>query len=536
MHVRAVPPAVSCRGLTVALRDGATILADVSLDLEPGDSVVLWGRSGAGKTTLLRTIAGLGRSARGEIEVLGRPVGDRVASRVERSRVALIPQHLGLVLERTALDNVLCGALGRLGALGGLAGFPRAVRVAARGRLARLGLGDRADVAVRHLSGGERQRVAIARALMQEPAVILADEPVAALDRARARDVLELLRDVARESGAALVTVLHDERLALEQASRLVAIEEGRIAYDGATGAYFEKRGHAHPDSLPEGEGRAEARAPDPDPDPTPRPHARPGPAPASTARRAGRLALVLAALAAVYASARFVVGASGTRWEYAVSNAFDVVGRFFPPDPSAAGTLATSLAETLAMALLGTTLSLVASVPLAFLAAANLSPAIVRVPARLLLNGLRTVPALVFGLLAVATLGLGPLSGTVALAIYATGYLGRFFYESLESLPRATQEVLHAAGASRLQVARHAAVPEAMPQLLSHVVFMLEYNIRNGSILGVVGAGGIGFYLYAYLRSFDYPKATTALAAIFVVVVLCDALGGWLRGRLRRS
>jgi phosphonate transport system permease protein len=549
--------------VTVAGPGERPILSEVGFDLARGESVILWGPSGAGKTTLLRVLAGLRTPARGEVAVLGEAIageGTRGAARgrASRARVALIPQHLGLVLERTALDNVLCGALGRLGALSGLVAFPRKLRERARGHLRRLGLEDRADVPVRCLSGGERQRVSLARALMQEPAVILADEPVASLDHDRARDVLALLREVSAESGAALVTVLHDDRLAAEHAPRLLAIAGGRLLHDGETRAFFAKRAERRPAGAhatgpctlgedcrcgehggqenrsrvagsEEGGPHAARREEDLEPLPSAPPGGR-------SIRRLVGAGVALASVAALVASVRYIFESAETRWEYAAENAVDVVSRFFPPDVSAAKPLLGSLLETLAMAFLGTLASLLLSAPLAFLAASNLAPRAVRAPTRLALNALRTVPSLVWGLLAVATLGLGALSGTVALAIYSTGYLGRFFYESLESLPRATQEVLHAAGASRLQVFRHAAVPEALPQLLSHVVFMLEYNIRSGSVLGIVGAGGVGFYLHTYLRSFDYPKATTALVVIFLVVVVCDAVGGFLRAHLRRT
>lgn len=144
-----------------------------------------------------------------------------------------------------------------------------------------------------------------------------------------------------------------------------------------------------------------------------------------------------------------------------------------------------------------------------------------------------RTVPSVVWGLFFVAAVGLGSFSGVLALAVYTTGYLGKFYYETCESMDEAAAEALRTSGASQPQIFQYAILPQSLPVLLNYTVFILEYSIRAAAILGVVGAGGSGFYLYVYLRNFEYTRAATLLVLLLVVVVAMDALSGWVRRRL---
>ncbi len=211
--------------------------------------------------------------------------------------------------------------------------------------------------------------------------------------------------------------------------------------------------------------------------------------------------------------------------------HAWDFLKRMAPPDWSVKGTALTALAETIQMALLGTTIGALLSLPLGVMAARNLSPRWLHLAARGLLNLVRTVPSVVWGLFFVAAVGLGSFSGVLALSCYTVGYLGKFYYETFESMDDAAAEALRIAGASKPQVFQYAILPQSLPLLANYTLFILEYSIRAATILGVVGAGGVGFYLYVYLRNFEYPKAATLLILLLVVVIAMD----WLSGRVRR-
>mgnify|MGYP000073689254 CR=1 FL=1 len=205
-------------------------LAEVSVTLSPGEVTVLVGRSGAGKTTLLRVLDGLERPDQGTVELDG--------SAVDPTDVALVFQAGALVDGKSALSNVLDGGLGRLPAWRELVGWhPTAERREALSRLHDVGLAGYADRQVGSLSGGQRQRVGIARALHQEPAVVLADEPVASLDPATARGVLNRLATAVRERDLVGLVSLHQPRLAEPIADRYLGLADGELVLDAPAAA-----------------------------------------------------------------------------------------------------------------------------------------------------------------------------------------------------------------------------------------------------------------------------------------------------------
>ena len=225
----------------VTVRYGAlAALADVSLHIAAGERVGLVGPSGAGKTTLLRLFNGSVRPTSGKAVVLGCDVAGLApgALRRLRSRVGFVHQDLGLVPNQRVIRNVLAGRLGHRGLAGAVRMmlFPtRAEAVDVHRILERVGIQEKLYERTDRLSGGQRQRVAIARALYQDPAALLADEPVASVDPARARDTVALLAEVSRESGLTLCTSLHNLDLAREFFPRLVGMRGGRIVFDRQT-------------------------------------------------------------------------------------------------------------------------------------------------------------------------------------------------------------------------------------------------------------------------------------------------------------
>jgi phosphonate transport system ATP-binding protein len=210
------------RGLCKAY-SGRRVLDDVDLDIAPGEFAVILGANGSGKSTALRCVVGLETPDAGEIQIGG------------AGRAAMVFQKIHLVGRRTALDNVCAGALGRLPLLQSLV-FPRAVREQAMACLDRVGLADRAGDRTGRLSGGQQQRVAIARALCRQASVVLADEPVSALDPSAAEQVVALLAELAGD-GLAVAAVLHQPDLARRHAHRIVGLLDGRIVFDTATDA-----------------------------------------------------------------------------------------------------------------------------------------------------------------------------------------------------------------------------------------------------------------------------------------------------------
>jgi putative ABC transport system ATP-binding protein len=224
--------AIRLRGVSYAFGEGELrkpVLRDVALDVASGEIVLLTGPSGSGKTTLLTLVGALRAMQDGAADVLGVDL----ASANERTRVALrrcigfIFQNHNLLGFLTVRQNVAMALeLDR-------ASDERKRLTEADDILARVGLAAHADKRPAQLSGGQRQRVAVARALAKRPELVLADEPTAALDKASGLEVVRLLREMAKEQGAAILLVTHDPRI-LEFSDRIVAMEDGRIVDDAA--------------------------------------------------------------------------------------------------------------------------------------------------------------------------------------------------------------------------------------------------------------------------------------------------------------
>jgi len=210
-------------------------------------------------------------------------------------------------------------------------------------------------------------------------------------------------------------------------------------------------------------------------------------------------------------------------------------VGEFFPPDtrPAFLGKVLAGTLETLAMSVLGTALAALGGLALAGPAASR--TAWLRAPTRWLLNALRAIPELVWAALLLVSAGLGPLAGTLALALHTTGVLGRLFAEALENAPPGPAEALRTQGLGGLRVLLYARLPQVLPQLMSYTLYRWENNIRAAAVLGVVGAGGLGQLLAFHMGLFHMPRTASILLAMLALVALVDALSYASRRLLMR-
>jgi phosphonate transport system permease protein len=207
--------------------------------------------------------------------------------------------------------------------------------------------------------------------------------------------------------------------------------------------------------------------------------------------------------------------------------------GQFFPPDLSVLPVVLEALWETVQIAAVATLGGVAFSLFLGLAAARGIAPRWLVFIIRLLLNGVRTLPSLIWALLAVAMLGANALAGVVALCMYSVGYLGKFFSEAFESLDMEVARGLRQLGAGRIQAFQYGLWPTVRPLIWSHTLWMLEYNIRSASIIGYVGAGGIGLQLLRYQEFGQWDRFATVLICIFAIVIGLDALSGWVRRRL---
>jgi phosphonate transport system ATP-binding protein len=238
-------PAIRFEAVTHVYPPSRTALRSISLSIEPGERVALVGPSGAGKSTLLRAINGLLVPTQGSVEVLGRDVRSlNEAGRMElRRSVGMVFQEFALVDRLSVLANVLVGRLGYNRSVASLFRlFPAADIALAREALGKVGLTEYEEQQVRRLSGGQKQRVAIARALVQQPAIILGDEPTANLDIRTADEILALLVDLTQEQETAMVLSLHDVVAARRRCSRVIALRDGSVAWDGPAERFTDER------------------------------------------------------------------------------------------------------------------------------------------------------------------------------------------------------------------------------------------------------------------------------------------------------
>ena len=225
-------PALELEGVTKWY--GQTeVLEPVSFAVQPGESVAIAGPSGAGKSTLLRLIAGSLAPDEGTVLLYNRQVTGMGPGRELSRLVGMVAQQYDLVPNLSALHNVLAGRLGEWGVWRSLTSFlipsDRSLAMVA---LQRVGIADRAYLRASQLSGGEQQRVAIARVLVQDPAVVVADEPVSSLDPARAGEVTRLLVGITQEAHKTLVASIHAVELAREHFSRVIGLRNGAIQFD----------------------------------------------------------------------------------------------------------------------------------------------------------------------------------------------------------------------------------------------------------------------------------------------------------------
>ena len=228
----AAAPIVDGRGLGRSF-GALTALAPLDIVVRPGERVALAGPSGSGKTTLLHILAGLLPPDRGQLYLDSRPLAGLQPGRELAGIVGLVRQQLDLVPQLPVVQNVLAGRLGQWGLLRSLASlFSARERGAAFEALSRLGIAGKIDERTSQLSGGEQQRVAIARLMLQNPRIVLADEPVSSLDPARAEEILRLLTGMTDATGGALIASLHEPGLIRKYFSRVIGLRKGILQFD----------------------------------------------------------------------------------------------------------------------------------------------------------------------------------------------------------------------------------------------------------------------------------------------------------------
>ncbi|MFJ2621014.1 phosphonate ABC transporter, permease protein PhnE [Glutamicibacter sp. NPDC087344] len=213
--------------------------------------------------------------------------------------------------------------------------------------------------------------------------------------------------------------------------------------------------------------------------------------------------------------------------------NMGEFLSRLFPPDFSKISTILALLLETLQMAIVGTVLGVVLSLFVAFGASSNIAPRWLYYICRWMMNIIRAVPDLVIALMFVSAVGLGPFAGILAMTLGSLGSIGKIFAEAMESVDRGPITAMQSVGASKRQVVQYGILPQAAPLLVSYTLLLFEGNVRGATILGLVGAGGIGLELTTAMRMYDYGHLSAIIICIIILVTIIDQGSALIRRKI---
>ena len=220
-------------------------------------------------------------------------------------------------------------------------------------------------------------------------------------------------------------------------------------------------------------------------------------------------------------------------------SNSFkyfsDIFSRMLPPDFSNFTELILSMIETIEIAILGTFIAITLSVPLALLSAKNISPnLLVYFIAKTITIFFRAIPEFIIAMILIIAIGFGAMPGVLALGIHTMGFLAKFYAEDIEHIDKRPIEALKSFGASNSQIISFAVIPQIIPSFVANNLYILDRNIRMATMLGIVGAGGIGYELQSSFRMFDYPRVSAIIIIIFITIFLIDALSSCIRSKIK--
>lgn len=450
--------------------DSRNILSIERLEVFKNDRVLLSGPSGSGKTTLLKIIEG--------------SIQCKEAHFFKKCSVAMIYQDFRLIENRSVLDNVLCGSLIHLG--GGGLFFPDSYVHKAKSFIQEVGLSHLEKQNVSHLSGGQKQRVAIARALMREPEILLLDEAFNQLDRQNSEKIFQKIIELQKRLGFGLILTQHDGKIPESVFNQHIQLEAKQIPAE-----------KVRTKLLP--------------------------------------YSIVLILVGILSTLSLNIEGFIVDNFFKAVS---EVLKSFIPSmtllmQGLQGGVPLNVFIETFSMALWGTVGGLFISIPLSFLSSHLFVPKWLLIPFRFGLMFLRTIPSIIWALIFVAGVGLGVLSGIIALVFYSVGYLGKLNYEAFEEMDTQTYTALKKLGATSFQAFWYAIQPSTYKILIRNFLFMLEYNFRGATLLGVVGAGGVGQMLMYYIEWRQFQKAGIVILLIFVGVIVLDLFSKKMRDSL---
>lgn len=239
---------------------------------------------------------------------------------------------------------------------------------------------------------------------------------------------------------------------------------------------------------------------------------------------------IIIGIIIALLVVASYNVDANPIEFAEGLPNLAIVVEEMLLVEPKYIPTALWAMLETIQMAFIGTIIGFVIALPLSLLSARNLNSKYVYAPVRALLAAIRTFPSILWAILFVIMVGSGPFAGVLAIIMYTIGFVAKLQYEVIETIDSDPMDAVGSIGVSKWQLIRYVVIPESASHLLSQLLYMFDYNIRQSSILGLVGAGGIGFYIINYITFFEYGKVVVFMLVVLVTVLIID----WFSVKIR--
>jgi len=456
--------------------ENKTILNNINIDFKENSLNIIMGKSGSGKSTLLKYL---------------------FKANFANQKKAFIYQENFLINNKSVLKNTLDGLLNDKR-------DKKSKLIKAFNILKELNIDHLLDVKVSKLSGGEKQRVQIARALIQDVSIIFADEPTSSLDAHTANELLKTIKKISLSKNITFIVSLHDLKLAKKYSDNSFYLNNQKIFIGIPDLEIFNKK---DPNQVTDSDTKVKSK---------------------------NMFSFCLFGLVTVL-SFSYLFNKIEIPKENIFYNLFNFLSLLVPKSFEELlnlpfKTLFISLLETISIGIISSIFAFIISIPISLLAISNISASFISKTVRNCLNLIRTIPSIIWALLFVSAFGLGIFSGILALTVYSTGYLAKFFYESFENVNPNVIDCFKDLKATKLQIFKEAILPLSLPAIAGHFIFILEYNIRSASILGLVGAGGIGFYIKQYLDFRYFPAVSLALLMIFCVVYILDKFSQSLR------
>ena len=544
------------KGLAKRYRTGDLALKGIDLDVPDGEVMALIGPSGAGKSTVIRCINRLVEPTAGTVTLDDSEIttlGSRELRRARR-RMGMIFQEYALVERLTVMENVLSGRLGYVGFWQSfMRKFPQADIDEAFRLLARVGLDDMADKRADELSGGQRQRVGICRALIQNPALLLVDEPTASLDPKTSRQIMRLIKELCAERKLSAIINIHDVTLAQMFAERIVGLQLGEIVYDGPptgltadvlTKIYGEEDWSATIRKVDEEVDEAGEES-----------NVISVGSPPAAPRSLGGADMSVAAIAPRRWKKPPLIKSAWLRWTLGIGAAIYLAlalgttevnwarvweglprgarffAAFFPPDfTSRWGEIADGILESLWMTVVSTVIGIAISIPVGIGAAKSIAPAPVYYFCRGILVVSRSFQEIILAIFFVKLFGFGPFAGVVTLSFATVGFYGKLLAEDIEDMDPSQAEAVRATGAGWLQWINYGIQPQVMPRMIGLGLYRFDINFRESAVVGIVGGGGIGATLNTAFDRYEFDSAAAILLVIIGIVMLVEYSSGYLR------